>query len=160
MKSKQPSTKQTIHSKAKRRALLGAISTAGVVGVAKLPSQWTRPVVDHVLLPVHAATTDDTAAAGLGTSTSTSAITSNCVLSCTTAALLGVDVSTSSGAVWIVNRTYYMDYIQCQDSFGGFTSSFASSSSYSFLNPGTSFTSFYSGSGSSSYTSNGICGAA
>jgi len=38
----------------KRRVLLAAISAAGLAGTARLPSQWTRPVVDHVLLPAHA----------------------------------------------------------------------------------------------------------
>jgi len=38
-----------------RRALLAAISGAGVAGAMRLPSQWSRPVVDHVLLPAHAA---------------------------------------------------------------------------------------------------------
>jgi len=41
--------------RAKRRALLTAISSASVLGASKLPNQWARPVVDHVLLPVHAA---------------------------------------------------------------------------------------------------------
>lgn len=41
--------------KTSRRTLLKAISAAGVVGAAKLPEQWGRPVVDHVLLPAHAA---------------------------------------------------------------------------------------------------------
>jgi len=36
----------------RRRALLGAISA---IGASQLPGQWSRPVVDHVLLPVHAA---------------------------------------------------------------------------------------------------------
>jgi len=37
---------------ARRRALLGAISA---IGASQLPGQWSRPVVDHVLLPAHAA---------------------------------------------------------------------------------------------------------
>ncbi len=138
--------KQTTDSKLKRRALLGAISTAGVVGAAKLPGQWTRPVVDHVLLPAHAATTDDTGAAGsgvAGTSTFMTTVTSNCVVTCTSAGALGLDHSTASGAGWVVDRTFYFPYIQCSDSLGGFTSSYTSSSSYSFMNPGTSLTSLH-----------------
>jgi len=38
-----------------RRALLATISGIGLAGAARLPSQWSRPVVDHVLLPAHAA---------------------------------------------------------------------------------------------------------
>ena len=36
-----------------RRALLGGIAAAGAAAT-RLPEQWQRPVVDHVLLPVHA----------------------------------------------------------------------------------------------------------
>jgi len=35
----------------RRRALLSTISAIGAV---QLPTQWARPVVDHVLLPAHA----------------------------------------------------------------------------------------------------------
>ncbi|HSH44009.1 MAG TPA: hypothetical protein VK973_17935 [Arenicellales bacterium] len=38
----------------RRRALLGAISAAGVTGATQLPQQWARPVVDNVILPAHA----------------------------------------------------------------------------------------------------------
>lgn len=38
----------------RRRALLGAISAAGVAGATQLPQQWSRPVVDNVILPAHA----------------------------------------------------------------------------------------------------------
>jgi len=48
------SSSNTEAKRAKRRALLGAISGAGMIGAAKLPGQWARPVVDHVLLPAHA----------------------------------------------------------------------------------------------------------
>jgi len=44
------------HQRQRRRALLAAISAAGVAGGAELPRQWARPVVDHVLLPAHAQT--------------------------------------------------------------------------------------------------------
>lgn len=41
-------------SRSTRRALLAAISGAGVAGAMRLPSQWSRPVVDHIMLPAHA----------------------------------------------------------------------------------------------------------
>ena len=118
--------KQSTHSKAKRRALLGAISTAGVVGAAKLPGQWTRPVVDHVLLPAHAATTDDTGAAGSGvtgvsTSTFITTVTSNCVVTCTSAYGLHVgrtEAHTANGSAVMLYSNYF-SYTQCSDPFGG-----------------------------------------
>ena len=44
---------------ARRRGLLGVISAVGGVGATKLPEQWTRPVVDSVLLPAHAQSTEE-----------------------------------------------------------------------------------------------------
>src|SRR5690606_9791622 len=41
-----------------RRALLKALTLGtGAVGAAKLPTVWTKPVVDSVALPAHAQTT-------------------------------------------------------------------------------------------------------
>ncbi len=39
----------------RRRALLGL--AGGVVGASQLPTTWTKPVVDSVILPAHAQTT-------------------------------------------------------------------------------------------------------
>lgn len=63
-------------NKERRRALVAAISAVGVSGATQLPKQWSRPVVDHVLLPAHAQTT---------TSTTTTSSTSEppCEISCT-----------------------------------------------------------------------------
>ena len=43
-------------SRARRKLLFGAAVAAG--GAAVLPASWTKPVVDTVLLPAHAQTTD------------------------------------------------------------------------------------------------------
>lgn len=40
-----------------RRRLLQAVTAAGIGGAAMLPTQWSRPVVDSVLLPAHAQAT-------------------------------------------------------------------------------------------------------
>lgn len=40
-----------------RRKLLFAL-TSGIVGASQLPKSWTKPVVNAVLLPAHAQTTD------------------------------------------------------------------------------------------------------
>ncbi len=42
-----------------RRRLLQAVTAAGLGGAATLPTQWSRPVVDSVLLPAHAQATPD-----------------------------------------------------------------------------------------------------
>ncbi len=153
--------KQSTHSKAKRRALLGAISTAGVVGAAKLPGQWTRPVVDHVLLPAHAATTDDTGAIGTGAtsgSTFITTVTSNCVVTCTSAyALMSYEtapVPGSSSYIYVLS-TYSYNYTQCSDSLGGFTTAQSYSTSGAFTS--FVFTPYTSFCGSSSYIDNAIC---
>lgn len=45
-----------------RRKLLKSIAASGgaVVAGKSLPESWSKPIVDSVLLPVHAETTDDT----------------------------------------------------------------------------------------------------
>ena len=154
------SMENTTPSKAKRRALLGAISTAGVVGAAKLPGQWTRPVVDHVLLPAHAATTDDTGAAGSGVSTFITTVTSNCVVTCTSAyALISNQSATmSNSSIYVSSYTYFWDYVQCSNSLGGVTTSAGSMSSGNHTGTYTSGLSstFYCGS-VTSYTTNAVC---
>ncbi len=146
---------QSEHKKAQRRALLGAISTAGVVGATKLPGQWMRPVVDHVLLPAHAATTDDAGAAG--------SYTSNCVVTCTSAHRLElIQTTVASGSLYIT-VSQFQPYTQCSDSFGGFTTSAGSlGSTFSCLvwlgctTELSGSTSFYCGAGTS-FTSDAIC---
>ncbi len=165
MENKGQNTVQSKNSniKAGRRALLGAISAAGVVGSAKLPGQWTRPVVDHVLLPAHAATTDDAGSSPTGgTSTFITTVTSNCVVTCTSAfALISVETATSAGTLWsLYSCTAHFYYQQCPASGGGVTSTyscsvnsdsgaFSCSSDYS---QGT----FYCGS-TAVYTNNAVC---
>jgi len=40
--------------RARRRSLLKSISSVGALSASQLPQQWARPIVDQVLLPVHA----------------------------------------------------------------------------------------------------------
>ena len=153
----------------RRRALLGAISGAGVVGATKLPGQWTRPVVDHVLLPAHAATTDDTGAAGGGNTTGPSTfittVTSNCVITCTSAnGMYGYQTAPWTGSESTISSIWYTYYVtanvtQCIDSNGGVTSSYLFTSAYTAL-AGSGAT--YNGTETSfsspaSYTSNAMC---
>ena len=48
----------------KRRALIASITAAGAAG---LPSQWRKPVVDHILLPAHAQTSPSQTTQGIVT---------------------------------------------------------------------------------------------
>ncbi|GJL82541.1 MAG: hypothetical protein DHS20C01_21750 [marine bacterium B5-7] len=68
-------------NKQRRRALVAAISAVGVSGATQLPKQWSRPVVDHVLLPAHAQTTTPV-------STSEPA----CLISCTSGIIEDLEV--------------------------------------------------------------------
>ena len=44
----------------RRKVLLGL--TGGIAGASQLPSKWTKPVIDSVILPAHAQTSATTAA--------------------------------------------------------------------------------------------------
>jgi len=46
------------HKTTDRRKVLIGLS-GGIIGAIQLPESWTKPVVDAVILPSHAATTDD-----------------------------------------------------------------------------------------------------
>lgn len=46
------------HDKTRRRTLLVALLGAGSLGQRAIPGQWAKPVVDSVLLPAHAATSE------------------------------------------------------------------------------------------------------
>lgn len=46
------------HDKTRRRTLLVALLGAGSLGQRALPGQWVKPVVDSVVLPAHATTTE------------------------------------------------------------------------------------------------------
>jgi hypothetical protein len=48
-----------------RRNLLRALSVGGVVGATQLPTSWSKPVVDAVVLPAHAQTTGGFFGAGV-----------------------------------------------------------------------------------------------
>ncbi len=58
--------------KNRRRLALKALGGGGVLAAGNaLPRNWAKPVVDVVVLPVHASTTDDTGAEGEGQPTTT-----------------------------------------------------------------------------------------
>jgi hypothetical protein len=46
------------HDKTRRRTLLVALLGAGSLGQRAIPGKWAKPVVDSVLLPAHAATSE------------------------------------------------------------------------------------------------------
>ena len=159
------STQALAAKKKQRRALIGAISTAGVVGAAKLPGQWTRPVVDQVLLPSHAATTDDSGSSPGANSTSSfiTTVTQNCVVTCAQGIMNFYTTSYSADTtVAVVSMFYDGTQIQCTDSLGGMTSTALGGASYCNVytvpNTQTTFTylSDYFCSWASS-TSNAIC---
>ncbi len=158
------STQELATKKKQRRALIGAISTAGVVGAAKLPSQWTRPIVDQVLLPSHAVTTDDSDSSG-ATSTSSfiTTVTKNCVVTCAEGIM---NFYTTSYVTFNTNSAIVSEYNagsqrQCIDSLGGMTSTaLGTSTFYSYTIPAHQTTNswyddYFCSWGSS--TSNAIC---
>ncbi len=163
---KQPSVKNSQPGRAQRRALLGAISTAGVVGAAKLPGQWTRPVVDHVLLPAHASTTEDAGSSPTGgTSSFITTVTSNCAVTCTSAIAIQerqtgpwTGANSTLSSVWYT-YLYTNGVSKCVDAFGGMTSTGLNSGMTTYQ-LGSSASNFPSGthwSNSTSYTINAIC---
>ena len=61
----------TKNSKDSRRKLLKSIAagSGAVVAGKSLPESWSKPVIDSIVLPAHAATTDDTGSGGPGVTT-------------------------------------------------------------------------------------------
>lgn len=68
-----------------RRKLLKSLAagSGAVVAGKSLPESWSRPVIDSVILPAHASTTDDTGSGG--TDTTDSSGTDNTTTTTTTA---------------------------------------------------------------------------
>ena len=95
-----------------RRAILSAITAAGAVGAAKLPTQWSRPVIDSALLPVHADT-------------------SLCVLSCV-GTQLQTTFSSSGMSPSVTFSASREATIICTRTPDGQTASVSDSESYSF----------------------------
>jgi len=62
--------------KLNRRKVLASIATGAgaVVAGSALPESWTKPVVNAVILPAHASTTDDTGNLPGGTTTTTTTL--------------------------------------------------------------------------------------
>jgi hypothetical protein len=59
--------KTDTNDKNSRRSLLKKLAVGGIAGAA-LPTQWSRPVVDSVMLPAHAQTSDSSVYGGGGAS--------------------------------------------------------------------------------------------
>jgi hypothetical protein len=91
---------------ARRRALLGAISAAGVAGAVQLPQQWTRPVVDHVVLPAH----------GQLSPVATQTVT--CDLSCSFGAEYEIEFASTCGTFFIFDVSY-IGFTDCVSEPGG-----------------------------------------
>lgn len=99
--------------KTTRRALLGTISAIGAAGATQLPTQWTRPVVDHVVLPVHAQTSLE-----------------GCQVTCTQAATQNVTIVTG-GTAPVVTQAFTIART-CERQPIGDSASTSSSTSTSF----------------------------
>ena len=70
MDSKQTNTKSGIDTKTSRRKVLRNTLIGGaVISTSAVPKKWSKPVLDSVLLPTHAATTDDLSTLGVGAPT-------------------------------------------------------------------------------------------
>jgi len=67
-------------SSSKRRQLLKSIvAGSGTIAAGKsLPESWSKPVINAIVLPAHAALTDDTGLLGAGATTSTTAAPACC----------------------------------------------------------------------------------
>jgi len=63
-------------AKKPRRTILASIAAVGTV--ASLPSKWTRPIVDHALLPAHAQTSETSTMTATTTITASAQGTVNC----------------------------------------------------------------------------------
>jgi len=70
------------HTPSKRRQALKTLAAGSSVVVAgkALPESWTRPVINAVMLPAHAATTDDTGSGAPGLTTTPAPTTTPCVI--------------------------------------------------------------------------------
>lgn len=69
-KNQNEASQKTEKSMSRRKAVRAIVIGGGVVTGAKgLPSEWAAPVVNSVILPSHAATTDDTDSGAGGNTT-------------------------------------------------------------------------------------------
>lgn len=127
----------------RRRRLLGAVAAAGAAG---LPQRWSRPVVDHVLLPVHARTS------GLGVRT----VTTNCDLTCTSGSIVQARQDTSAPSGFAEATYSSFVFTDCISTPGGDVSraSVFSASATSYV---ATFTTTEASSAAASFTSGGLC---
>ena len=69
------STPQEITSQSKRKILTSIGVSSGIIGASALSQQWTKPIVNSIILPAHAQTTDmmggDDDGDGMGDGTTT-----------------------------------------------------------------------------------------
>lgn len=79
-------SKQAAKSIENRRKAVRAIVLGGgaVTGAKSLPSEWSAPLVNSVVLPAHAETTDESGSSGEGATTTTAAPTTTVTPTTTT----------------------------------------------------------------------------
>ncbi|MGH1541549.1 MAG: hypothetical protein ACRBHB_14070 [Arenicella sp.] len=124
-------------NRTRRKALVASIAVAGAAG---LPSQWKRPIVDHVLLPAHAQTSVNNI---VTTSFTTTVVLPGILATCSPIALI------STANTRITGTLFLYDFIVatiglCNDGSGGTQTVLQSSSSS--LVTGNTFSLFSSGS--------------
>ena len=57
------------HKESRRKALKSTLIGGAVISASVAPDKWKKPVLDSVVLPAHAATTDDTDSGAPGNTT-------------------------------------------------------------------------------------------
>ena len=151
----------TNQTRNQRRALMASIVAAGAVG---LPTQWKKPVIDHILLPAHAETSPGPASTFTTQVTTSFAVAQSAtgVFTCSND-LIGTRVITSTGG----NRggDFNISYIvtdlirqTCQNPVGGTTSNIISNNTFTISNTTTALPTLTSFSTSSNFSTNNITG--
>ena len=78
------------HKESRRKALKSTLIGGAVISTSVAPDRWKKPVLDSVVLPAHAATTDETGSGAPGNTTAaptpaptTTVATTTCGPNCT-----------------------------------------------------------------------------
>jgi hypothetical protein len=85
--------KSSVQKETRRKVLRNTLIGGAVISTGALPEKWSKPVLDSVILPVHAETTDDSDSNPGGNPTTTAAPTTTPVATTTPKKLLGVNVN-------------------------------------------------------------------
>jgi len=110
---------------------LGAISGVGAIGATKLPTHWARPIVDHAVLPAHAAQSP--------TSTDLLELEELCRITCTEERIISFSAENVSDSIYL--SVYFTSGFGCSRSPVGdsFEITSSSSNSQSFSSGDTNF---------------------